>query len=109
MSSDEVTFTPASSSAARTVWRSAAGVVMCHASPSSVMSSAPASRARSISSSSSAERSASTTPLRSNCQATAPGSAMEPPALVKALRISEPVRLRLSVSTSTSTATPPGA
>ena len=50
-----------------------------------------------------------TTPLRSNCQATAPGSAIEPPLLVNTVRISEPVRLRLSVSTSMSTATPPGA
>ena len=48
-------------------------------------------------------------PLRSNCQATAPGSAIEPPNLVKMLRTSAPVRLRLSVSTSMSTATPPGA
>ena len=49
------------------------------------------------------------TPLRSNCQPTAPGSAMEPPLLVKRLRISAPVRLRLSVRHSTMTATPPGA
>ena len=50
-----------------------------------------------------------TWPLRSNCQATAPGSAIEPPFFEKMLRTSAPVRLRLSVSTSTITATPPGA
>ena len=49
------------------------------------------------------------TPLRENCQPTAPGSAMEPPNLEKARRTSEAVRLRLSVSTSTNIATPPGA
>ncbi len=49
------------------------------------------------------------TPLRSNCQLTAPGSAMEPPFLLKRLRISAPVRLRLSVRHSTITATPAGA
>jgi hypothetical protein len=48
-------------------------------------------------------------PFRSNCQATAPGSAVDPPFLEKILRTSAPVRLRLSVSTSTITATPPGA
>ena len=47
-------------------------------------------------------------PLRSNCQATAPGSAIDPPRLEKMLRRSEPVRFRLSVSTSISTATPAG-
>ena len=49
------------------------------------------------------------TPLRSNCHATAPGSAIEPPIFEKMVRTSAPVRLRLSVSTSMSTATPPGA
>ena len=41
------------------------------------------------------------TPLRSNCQLTAPGSASEPPLRVKTFLTSEPVRLRLSVSVST--------
>ena len=41
------------------------------------------------------------TPLRSNCHATEPGSAIEPPSLEKIVRISGPVRLRLSVSAST--------
>jgi hypothetical protein len=49
-----------------------------------------------------------TMPLRSNCQPTAPGSAMLPPLRLKRLRISAPVRLRLSLSVSTMTATPPG-
>ena len=49
------------------------------------------------------------TPLRSNCHATAPGSASEPPLRVNTFLISAPVRLRLSVSVSTSTATPFGA
>ncbi len=47
-------------------------------------------------------------PLRSNCHATAPGSASEPPRFEKMVRTSLPVRLRLSVSTSTSMATPWG-
>ncbi len=49
------------------------------------------------------------TPLRSNCQLTAPGSAMVPPFLLKRFRISAPVRLRLSDRHSTITATPSGA
>ena len=49
------------------------------------------------------------TPRRSNCQATAPGSASDPPLRLKIVLISAPVRLRLSVSTSTSRATPFGA
>ena len=47
--------------------------------------------------------------MRSNCHATAPGSASEPPLRVKMFFTSWPVRLRLSVSASTSTATPLGA
>ena len=70
-------------------------------SPSATMSSAPASMAASIRSSSPTDDGTITTPLRSNCQATAPGSASDPPALVKTDRISAPVRLRLSVSAST--------
>ena len=62
-----------------------------------------------MTSSSDAAPEASTTPFHENCQATAPGSAIEPPFFEKMLRTSEAVRLRLSVSTSTSTATPPGA
>ena len=50
-----------------------------------------------------------TTPLRSNCHDTAPGSAIDPPLFEKIDRTSAPVRLRLSVSTSTITATPLGA
>ena len=49
-----------------------------------------------------------TTPLRSNCHDTAPGSASEPPLRLKMFLISAPVRLRLSVSASTITATPFG-
>ncbi len=49
------------------------------------------------------------TPLRSNCQLTAPGSAMAPPFLLKTFLISAPVRLRLSDRHSTITATPSGA
>ena len=48
-------------------------------------------------------------PLRSNCHATDPGSAMEPPFFDRSERISGPVRLRLSVSASMYSATPPGA
>ena len=66
-----------------------------------MMSSAPASRAASINSSSSTDRGTEITPLRRNCHATAPGSASEPPLLLNSERISELVRLRLSVSTST--------
>jgi hypothetical protein len=50
-----------------------------------------------------------TTPLRLNCQLTAPGSAIDPPFFVKMVRTSAPVRLRLSDNTSTITATPFGA
>ena len=59
--------------------------------------------------SSSVARGIATTPLRSNCQATAPGSAIEPPLRENTARISAPVRLRLSVRHSTMTATPEGA
>ena len=52
--------------------------------------------------------SATSSPFFSKIQATEPGSPRLPPALLKAWRISEPVRLRLSVSASTNTATPPG-
>ena len=62
-----------------------------------------------MTSSSSTERGTLMTPLRSNCQATAPGSAIEPPAFFMTERISAPMRLRLSVRTSMSTATPFGA
>ena len=50
-----------------------------------------------------------TTPLRSNCQETAPGSDIEPPLREKSDRTSDPVRLRLSVRHSTMSATPEGA
>ena len=73
------------------------------------MSSAPASRAASITSSSLTDPGTVMMPLRSNCQATAPGSAMDPPFFLSAVRTSEPVRLRLSVSTSIRMATPWGA
>ena len=49
-----------------------------------------------------------TTPLRVNRYATEPGSAIDPPLRVIAVRTSEAARLRLSVRHSTSTATPPG-
>jgi hypothetical protein len=45
-------------------------------------------------------------PLRSNCHATEPGSAMDPPLRLKMFLISAVVRLRLSVRHSTNTATP---
>ena len=48
------------------------------------------------------------TPLRSNMKETLFVSPRLPPALEKAMRISEAVRLRLSVSASTMIATPPG-
>ena len=50
-----------------------------------------------------------TTPLRSNCHETAPGSAIEPPLRENSDRISDPVRFRLSVRHSTIIATPEGA
>ena len=62
----------------------------------------------SITLSSSLSRPTVTIPLRSNCQLTAPGSAMFPPLRLKTLRISAPVRLRLSLSVSTMMATPSG-
>ena len=74
-----MTAMPASSSAVRTVCRSVAAVVTCQLSPWSSMSSAPASSAASMRSSSvAAAFSRMITPLRSNCHATAPGSASEP-------------------------------
>ena len=86
----------------RTTWSSVGGVVTCHESPWSSMSSAPASSAASIRSSSvAADLSRMITPLRSNCQLTAPGSASEPPLRENAFFTSEPVRFRLSVSVST--------
>ena len=81
--------------------RSEGSQVSRQVSPSSAKSSPPASRAAIISSSSSTDRSKITTPLRSNCQATAPGSASDPPLRVNSARTSELVRLRLSVSVST--------
>src|SRR5262245_53693656 len=107
--SDESTGISAASRAVRTACRSVGGVVTRQLSPSSTMSSAPASRAVSISSSSSTERGTMIWPVRANCQATAPGSEIDPPFLVKMFRTAAPVRLRLSVSTSTMTATEPGA
>ncbi len=77
-------------------------------SPLSERFSAPPSMAISMTLSSSWSRGTLTMPLRSNCQPTAPGSAMLPPFLLKRLRISEPVRLRLSLSVSTMIATPAG-
>jgi hypothetical protein len=62
-----------------------------------------------MTSSSSTDRGTETMPLRSNCQATAPGSATDPPFFFMTDRTSEPMRLRLSVSTSMSSATPLGA
>ena len=63
--------------------RSLAAHVSCHVSPWSARSSAPASSATSMRSSSLTDLGRITTPLRSNCQATAPGSAIEPPFLEK--------------------------
>ena len=76
-------------------------------SPSADTSSAPASSAAIITSSS--PPTAMMTPLRLNCQPTAPGSANDPPSFENTLRTSALVRLRLSVSTSMSSPTPPGA
>ncbi len=110
VSSADVMAMPAPSSAVRTACRSLGGVVTCHVSPWSAMSSAPASSAASIrSSSDAADFSTMITPLRSNCHTTAPGSAKLPPLRLKTFLISAPVRLRLSVSASTYSATPFGA
>ena len=92
---------PVSARVSRMIERSEGSQVSRQVSPSSAKSSPPASRAASISSSSSTVRSKMTTPLRSNCQATAPGSASDPPLRVNSARTSELVRLRLSVSVST--------
>ncbi len=106
---------PAASKASRTAGISPGAVVTSQLSPLSATSSAPASSAASMMSSSltvgprRAFLGTRITPLRSNCQATAPGSAMDPPFLEKMARMSEPVRLRLSVRVSMITATPDGA
>ena len=107
--SADVTVSPAPSSAARTSSICPGSHRMRQSSPSRLTSSAPASRAAIITSSSPAEPGSTTTPRRLNCHDTAPGSAIDPPVLEKIERMSEPVRLRLSVSTSTMIATPPGA
>src|SRR5205085_10531321 len=104
--SEDFTLKQASSIAVRTACKSVGGVVTCHESPKSCTSSAPASATASVSSSSSADLSTSTTPLRSNCHDTAPGSANEPPLRLKMFLISADVRFRLSVSACTITATP---
>ena len=100
---------PASSSAVCTAASSAGALVTVQWSPSSARSSAPASITTSSTRSSSKVRGTVITPLRSNCQLTAPGSAIDPPFLLKTLRTSAPVRLRLSDRHSTITATPSGA
>ena len=99
---------PALSRAWRTESRSAGALVTTQAAPLLFMSSAPPSMAISMTLSSSLSRLTVTMPLRSNCQPTAPGSAMLPPLRLKRLRISAPVRLRLSLRVSTMMATPPG-
>src|SRR5579875_3381082 len=99
----------APSRTARTRARSVGAHVTRQLSPSSARSSAPASATSSMSWSSSTLRGSRTWPLRSNCQDTEPGSAIEPPPRVKMVRTSAPVRLRLSVRHSTMTATPAGA
>ena len=109
VSSDAPGSMAASSSAVCTAISSAGALVTSHRSPSSARSSAPASMTTSRTFSSSSDRGTAMTPLRSNCQLTAPGSAMVPPFLLKTLRISAPVRFRLSDRHSTMTATPSGA
>ncbi len=108
-SSADSGFMSAASSASRTAPRSWAAQVTVHRSPSSARSSAPASTAISMIWSSSSVRASSMSPFRSNCQATAPGSAIDPPFLEKMFRTSAPVRFRLSDSVSTMMATPAGA
>ena len=77
--------------------------------PSSETSSAPPSAAASVSSSSSTPSAGtSTSPRRSNSQATAPAPPRLPSFFANVCRTSEAVRLRLSVSASTITATPSG-
>ena len=105
---------PASPSAWHTAPMSVGPQRNSNASPLSMMSSAPASTAVSIRSSSVTVFApcffgTATTPRRANCHATAPGSAMLPPFFENAVRTSEPERLRLSVDTCTSRATPAGA
>ena len=104
-----VTSDPADLMAVRTAIKSDGSLVTSHRSSSSVRSSPPASMATSRMRSSSNVRGTAMMPFRSNCQLTAPGSAMEPPFLENRLRISAPVRLRLSERHSTMTATPSGA
>ena len=100
---------PAASSADRSSCSEEGSQTSNHMSPSSRRSSAPASSTIAIRSSSETVRGTVTTPFRSNCHDTAPGSAIEPPLWENAARISAPVRLRLSVRHSTITATPEGA
>ena len=74
------------------------------------MSSAPASRATSITSSSETfSASYSIVPLRWNIRETEPATPRFPPFLLKILRTSAAARFLLSVRTSTITATPPAA
>ena len=105
--SADSTATFAATNASRTSYSSDGSQVIFQNSPSAATSSAPASRAAIITSSS--PPLARMTPLRLNCQLTAPGSANEPPSFENTLRTSALDRLRLSVSTSMSSATPPGA
>src|SRR5215207_8608393 len=101
---------PASTSAVRTATRSVGSLTTSNESPRSLTSSAPASStATSTSSSVNSPLGTITTPFRVNRYATEPGSAIDPPLRVIAVRTSEAARLRLSVRHSTSTATPPGA
>ena len=95
--------------ASRTAAKSAGWVRTSNSSPSWTTSSAPASMAA-VMTSSSPYFVPSTTiePRRSKIHATAPGCAREPPCFEKMLRTSAAERLRLSVSTSTMMATPAG-
>ena len=80
-------------------------------SPRSLISSAFASRTAPSTSSSPLTASALgtiTTPFRLNRYDTEPGSAIEPPLRVSAVRTSAAARFRLSVRHSTSTADPAG-
>ena len=99
--SEDSTAMPASSMAWRTELVRVASHVTCQKSPAASTSSAPASSAANMRSSSSTDDGTRISPLRWNCHATAPGSAMEPPILEKMVRTSGPVRLRLSVRAST--------
>src|SRR3954451_3977850 len=100
---------PASCRAERTGTRSVGSLTTSNDSPRSLISSAPASRTASMTSSSLEPAFGTiTTPLRLNRYDTLPASANVPPLRVSAVRTSVAARLRLSVRHSISSATPLG-